>query len=113
MGFKMKPRTNEVSQRSRGLQGQGQGPNWVLIAGSALLSTLSIHLGYKLKQVLDTKKPENSNNSLKGKGKSTDENKSRSFHLHSSAYCFPDHVDGCYNSYSGTNFQSYTSFLES
>lgn len=135
MDFKMKPRTNEVSRRSRGLQEEG--PNWVLIAGSALLSTLAIRLGYKVKQVLDTKKPENSNNNLKGmkiwrlflsfiiyyfififvlslcfknvvynagNGKSTDENKSSSFHFQPSAYCFPDHVDGCYNSYSGTDF---------
>ncbi|CAA3021986.1 intracellular transporter [Olea europaea subsp. europaea] len=100
MDFKMKPRTNEVSRRSRGLQEEG--PNWVLIAGSALLSTLAIRLGYKVKQVLDTKKPENSNNNLKGNGKSTDENKSSSFHFQPSAYCFPDHVDGCYNSYSGS-----------
>ncbi|KAL2551515.1 hypothetical protein Fot_05134 [Forsythia ovata] len=96
----MKPRTNEVPRRSRGLQRDG--PNWVLIAGSALLSTLSIRLGYKLKQVLDTKQPENSNNSLKGNRTYTDQKKSRSCQLHSSANCFPQEVDGCYNCYSGS-----------
>ncbi|KAL2531526.1 hypothetical protein Adt_04877 [Abeliophyllum distichum] len=96
----MKPITDEVPRRSRDLQRDG--PNWVLIAGSALLSTLSIRLGYKLKQVLDTKQPENSNNGLKGNRTYTDQKKSRSCQLHSSANCFPQEVDSCYNCYSGS-----------
>ncbi|XP_022879519.1 uncharacterized protein LOC111397053 isoform X4 [Olea europaea var. sylvestris] len=51
---------------------QGEGQKWVLIVGGALLSTLSNRLGYKLKQVLDTKQTNNSGNSLRGSGKSTD-----------------------------------------
>ncbi|CAA2982291.1 Hypothetical predicted protein [Olea europaea subsp. europaea] len=51
---------------------QGEGQKWVLIVGGALLSTLSNRLGYKLKQVLDTKQINNSGNSLRGSGKSTD-----------------------------------------
>ncbi|KAL2498607.1 hypothetical protein Adt_24157 [Abeliophyllum distichum] len=96
----MKRRTNEVPRSSRGLQGEG--PNWVLIAGGALLSTLSIRLGYKLKQVLDTKRPENSSNLLRGNGKSIEEKNSRNSHLHSNAYCFPRDENGCHNCYSGS-----------
>ncbi|KAI3454107.1 hypothetical protein Pfo_010770 [Paulownia fortunei] len=96
----MKPRTTEAPRRSRNLHGEG--PNWILIAGSALLSTLSIRLGYKLKQVFDAKQLDNSSRSLKVNGKSTDRKKSGSCHLHSNAFCFPQDEDGCYNHYSGS-----------
>ncbi|KAL2243040.1 UNVERIFIED_CONTAM: hypothetical protein Sindi_0422000 [Sesamum indicum] len=59
----MNPRTRGVPRRSRNFQEGGL--NWILIAGGALLSTLSIRLGYKLKQVLDTKQLNNSSQSLK------------------------------------------------
>lgn len=62
----MKPRTNGVPRAQKSKNCQGEGPNWILIAGGALLSTLSIRLGYKLKQALDTKQQENASNSLKG-----------------------------------------------
>lgn len=62
----MKPRTNGVPRAQKSKNFQGEGPNWILIAGGALLSTLSIRLGYKLKQALDSKQQENANNSLKG-----------------------------------------------
>ncbi|KAK3029768.1 hypothetical protein RJ639_038890 [Escallonia herrerae] len=64
----MTPRTNGVTRAQRSKSFQGDRPNWILIAGGALLSTLSIRLGYKLKQVLDTKQPENANNGLHGYG---------------------------------------------
>ncbi|CAA2934195.1 uncharacterized protein LOC111401129 [Olea europaea subsp. europaea] len=96
----MKRRTNEVPRSSRGLQVEG--PNWVLIAGGALLSTLSVRLGFKLKQVLDAKRPENSGNLLKGNGKSTDEKKLRNSHMHSNAFRFPQDENGCHNCYSGS-----------
>lgn len=56
----MKPKTTGVSRAQKSKSFQGEGLNWVLIAGGALLSTLSIRLGYKLKQALDTKQ-ENAN----------------------------------------------------
>lgn len=62
----MKPRTNGVSRAQKSKNFQSQGPNWILIAGGALLSTLSVRLGFKLKQALDTKQQENASNSLKG-----------------------------------------------
>jgi len=59
----MNPRTAAVSrtQKSNGIQREG--PNWVLIAGGALLSTLSFRLGYKLKQATDKKQADDSGNS--------------------------------------------------
>ncbi|CAK9162535.1 unnamed protein product [Ilex paraguariensis] len=98
----MKPRTNGVprDQRSKGFQGEG--PNWVLIAGGALLSTLSIRLGYKLKQVLDTKQPENASNDIKGNRKFGFRQNSGNCRLHSNMCCFPPDEDGCFKCVSGT-----------
>ncbi|XP_057776020.1 uncharacterized protein LOC130994905 isoform X2 [Salvia miltiorrhiza] len=93
----MKPRATESPRRSRTVQGEG--PNWILIAGSALLSTLSVRLGYKLKQVLDAKQL---NNSSPVNGKSTNGKKSGSCPMHSNAFCFPQDEDVCYNHYSGS-----------
>lgn len=62
----MKPRNDGVSRGQRTKNVQGQGTNWILIAGGALLSTLSIRLGFKLKQTLDSKHHGNANNALKG-----------------------------------------------
>ncbi|CAA0838389.1 Unknown protein [Striga hermonthica] len=96
----MKPRrTTESSRGSKAIHGEG--PNWVLIAGSALLSTLSIRLGYKLKQVFDVKQQNSSSQSLKVNGKSEELKKSSSCRLHSNGFCFPHDEDGCYNHYSG------------
>ncbi|EPS70470.1 hypothetical protein M569_04291, partial [Genlisea aurea] len=68
---------------------QGESPNWVFITGSALLSVLSVRLGYKLKQVLEAKQTENSpTQCLKANGKSPDGNKGGSCHLHSDDFCF-------------------------
>ncbi|KAL8143668.1 hypothetical protein V2J09_016700 [Rumex salicifolius] len=46
----MRPRP----QKSRNVQGKG--PNWMLVAGGALISSLSIHIGYKLKNAFDSKR---------------------------------------------------------
>ncbi|KAF8380797.1 hypothetical protein HHK36_028291 [Tetracentron sinense] len=62
----MKPRTNGAPRAQKSKNIQGEGPSWVLIAGGALLSTLSVRLGYKLKQALDSKRLENASNELKG-----------------------------------------------
>ncbi|KAA8531055.1 hypothetical protein F0562_005764 [Nyssa sinensis] len=101
----MKPKANGVPRGQRSTSFQGAGPNWVLVAGGALLSTLSIRLGYKLKQALDTKQAHNTSNSLKGlliwNGKSTDRKKPGVCHLHSNGYCFSQDEDGCFNYISG------------
>ncbi|KAL3645939.1 hypothetical protein CASFOL_011119 [Castilleja foliolosa] len=95
----MNPRTSEASRRSKNIQGEG--PNWILIAGSALLSTFTIRLGCKLKQVFDDKQQDNSSRSLKENGKPTERRKSTSCRLHSNVCCFSQDEDGCYNHYSG------------
>ncbi|XP_073294082.1 uncharacterized protein [Primulina huaijiensis] len=64
MPIKMKPKVTEANRRPRNLQ-EGV-PNWILVAGGALLSTLSIHLGYKLKQFLDTRQTVTRSQSLIG-----------------------------------------------
>ncbi|KAK9279478.1 hypothetical protein L1049_013157 [Liquidambar formosana] len=79
------------------LIGQYNGP-MVMVAVTkcgALLSTLSIRLGYKLKQALDSKQQEN------GNGKSTDRRKLGGCRLHSNAYSFTQDEDGCFNCISG------------
>ncbi|XP_043689121.1 uncharacterized protein LOC122640068 isoform X2 [Telopea speciosissima] len=84
----MKPRTKEISRGQQSKNLQGEGPNWVLIVGGALLSTLSIRLGYKLRQ---------------GNVKSTDKRRSRACKMHSSVYSFTQDEDGCYNCISGSS----------
>ncbi|XP_071722343.1 uncharacterized protein [Rutidosis leptorrhynchoides] len=62
----MKPKTNEPSRGQQYRDIQGERPNWILIAGGALLSTLSIRLGCKLKQAIETRQQASSSNSFKG-----------------------------------------------
>lgn len=62
----MNRKTSGVSRGQRSKNFHGEGPNWILIAGGALLSTLSIRLGFKLKQALDSKQQANATSSLKG-----------------------------------------------
>ncbi|XP_051130037.1 uncharacterized protein LOC127250681 [Andrographis paniculata] len=96
----MQPRTNEAPKRSRNLQAEG--PNWILIAGGALLSTLSFRLGYKLKQVFDSKQQDNSSQSLRVNKKSADQKKSGNCHLHSDGFCFTQNEDGFRSHYTGS-----------
>lgn len=128
VALKMKPKANGVPRAQMSKVYQGEGPNWILIAGGALLSTLSMRLGYKLKQVLDTKQMENSSNDSKGRvickhsliifivewlfltrvnnagsRKSTESKKTGNGRLHSDVYCFTQHDDGCFNCMSGGN----------
>ncbi|KAI0494010.1 hypothetical protein KFK09_024141 [Dendrobium nobile] len=56
MNEKMKSKANGSMQRAQMMDRvNGDGPNWILIAGGALLSTLSIRIGCKLKQALEAK----------------------------------------------------------
>ncbi|KAJ4976417.1 hypothetical protein NE237_001523 [Protea cynaroides] len=99
----MKPRTNEIPRGQRSKNLQGGGPNWVLLVGGALLSTLSIRLGYKLRQGSDTKRLDDACNGLKGNVKSTDKRRSRACKIHSNVYSFTEDDDGCYNCISGSS----------
>ncbi|XWS65011.1 hypothetical protein CRYUN_Cryun05aG0054200 [Craigia yunnanensis] len=96
----MNTRSGRVSRGQKSKKIQGEGPNWILIAGGALLSTLSIRLGYKLKQALGTKQQDNATTSLKGNGTS-DRRRPSGCHLHSNMYSFTQEDDGCFNYISG------------
>ncbi|KAM6555500.1 hypothetical protein CsatB_002519 [Cannabis sativa] len=97
----MKPKTS-ASSSSRSFQGDG--PNWVLIAGGALLSTLSIRLGYKLKQAIDNN-PNNTFRPAPKNAKFSERRKSSSSSrcpTHSNLYTFTeDHDATCFNCLSG------------
>ncbi|TYI47655.1 hypothetical protein E1A91_D13G189400v1 [Gossypium mustelinum] len=96
----MNTRNSRVSRGQKSKNFQGEGPNWILIAGGALLSTLSVRLGYKLKQALDIKQQDNATASLKGNGTS-DRRRSSGCRLHSNMYTFTEEDDGCFNCMSG------------
>ncbi|XVE90385.1 hypothetical protein DITRI_Ditri20bG0073400 [Diplodiscus trichospermus] len=96
----MNTRSGRVSRSQKSKNIQVEGPNWILIAGGALLSTLSIRLGYKLKQALDTKQQDNATTSSKGNGAS-DRRRSSGSRLHSNMYSFIQEDDGCFNCISG------------
>lgn len=91
----MKPRSGVGSRDQKSKTIQGEGPNWVLIVGGALLSTLSIRLGYKMKQALDAKQPEDA--VMKGTRKYVDNRRLGTCHTHPSAYSFVPDEDSCLN----------------
>uniref|UniRef100_A0A1D1ZC96 C-type lectin domain family 4 member F n=1 Tax=Anthurium amnicola TaxID=1678845 RepID=A0A1D1ZC96_9ARAE len=96
----MKSKTNGTVQRSHNLkQAQVDGPNWMLIVGGALLSTLSIRLGWKLKQAFAIKQPDNTRNTLKD-GKSAVRRRPEACQLHSKLYCFGQDEDSGYHYHS-------------
>ncbi|GMH09135.1 hypothetical protein Nepgr_010975 [Nepenthes gracilis] len=95
----MKPRNNVGARGQKSKNFKGEGPNWMLIAGGALLSTLSIRLGYKLKQALEAKQPENS--TLNGSGKSANRQRLGNCHQHSNMYTFGPEEYSCFNCTSG------------
>lgn len=125
--LQMKPNPDGVSRAQKSRDFQGERPNWILIAAGALLSTLSIHLGYKLKQTLNTKQQENARVSSKGRviciaivnfplrcllltvkvvyysenGKPSNRRKTAASHLHSNVYSFTREDDDCFNFISG------------
>ncbi|KAF1885306.1 hypothetical protein Lal_00029195 [Lupinus albus] len=73
-----------------------EGSNWVVVAAGALLSTLSIRLGYKLKQALDSNPNHNATNLLKGNRKSAD------CLMHSHGFPLTQDNHGCFNCTSAT-----------
>ncbi|OAY81342.1 hypothetical protein ACMD2_14035 [Ananas comosus] len=94
----MKPNANGTIQRAKRLERvQGEGPNWVLLAGGALLSTLSIRLGCKLNQIFQNSRSNSSNNATKERGKSATRRRASTCQLHSNLYCYTSKEDGCYH----------------
>ncbi|ONK71613.1 uncharacterized protein A4U43_C04F10490 [Asparagus officinalis] len=99
----MKPKANGSIQRAQRVKHvQGEGPNWVLIAGGALLSTLSFRIGCRLKQAFDAKRSNNAHNTLKENGNCVAQRRPATCKLHSNSYCYTqEEDDGCYHCLSG------------
>lgn len=87
-------------QRVDNSRGEG-GPNWILIAGGALLSTLSIRFGYKLKQSVDSKPHPDATAGLKP-NETSDRGKSRGCCLHSGSSSCERNKDCCFHTSPGT-----------
>ncbi|KAE9616382.1 hypothetical protein Lalb_Chr03g0024311 [Lupinus albus] len=95
----MKARSNEANNNNNN--------NWVIVAAGALLSTLSIRFGYKLKQALDTNlNHSNPNHDAtilhKGNGKSPNSTKSADSFIKSHGYSLTQDNHGCFTCISGT-----------
>lgn len=98
----MEPKTNGNTQRAQQLRHvHGEGPNWILIAGAALLSTLSIRIGCRIKQAFDAKRSNNVCNKLKGNGERVTQRRSGTCESHSNMFCFAQDEEGCYHCLSG------------
>ncbi|XP_056857588.1 uncharacterized protein LOC130506915, partial [Raphanus sativus] len=94
----MSTRRNGISRHQRADNSRGEGgggPNWILIAGGALLSTLSIRFGYKLKQSVP---PHSDANGTSDRGKS----RGGCCCLHSSSSSCGRNKDCCLHSCPGT-----------
>ncbi|CAL1388767.1 unnamed protein product [Linum trigynum] len=92
----MRPRSNGVSRNQREHSFEVGGPNWILIPGGALLSTLTIRLGSKLKQTLDSRRETRARNE-----KLCDRRRSPDCHMHPNMYSYTHDDDICFNSASG------------
>ncbi|KAG4966793.1 hypothetical protein AAZX31_12G013600 [Glycine max] len=98
----MKPQTSGMSRAHKANNTQIEGPNWLIFAAGALLSTLSIRLGYKLKQALDSKPKQNATTGQKGNGKSTNTKNSADCFMQSNGYSLAQDNHGCFGCISGT-----------
>ncbi|KAA0057382.1 hypothetical protein IC582_010133 [Cucumis melo] len=97
----MTPRTSRGPRAQKSRISSTEGPNWVLIAGGALLSTLSIRLGYKLKQAFDTRQLKDSGSSLTGNAKTSERRKAVGCRC-SNVYSFTRDDECCFNCMAGT-----------
>ncbi|XP_078438206.1 uncharacterized protein LOC144708667 [Wolffia australiana] len=88
----MKQKSNYTIPRSHTLKvTQADGANWIFIMGGALLSTLSIRLGWKLKQIFDAKRSNKTENV-----KSVAKRQSETFHIPSNSYYYAHSEDSSY-----------------
>ncbi|PPD68993.1 hypothetical protein GOBAR_DD34127 [Gossypium barbadense] len=76
-----------------------------LNAGGALLSTLSIHLGFEMKQALDNNQQYEASTRSKGIGSSN--RRPSGCHLHSNMYSFTQEDDECFNCISSVRLLMY------
>ncbi|KQK00067.1 uncharacterized protein LOC100844800 isoform X2 [Brachypodium distachyon] len=92
----MKSKTNRGMQKAVRVDHlQGGGPNWVLVAGGVLLSTLSVKLGCKIKQMFDTKQQDTTSKAKRRPGACELHSNLCRFRDQSSCYyCISGHSDG-------------------
>ncbi|WJX49754.1 hypothetical protein P8452_36150 [Trifolium repens] len=102
----MKPQTNGSSRvHKSNKHSREEGPPWLIIAAGAVLSTLSIRLGYKLKQAIDSKPTPKQNAAttiLKGNGKSANVRKPPDCFMQPNGYSQMQDNHGCFTCNSGT-----------
>ncbi|GAU27584.1 hypothetical protein TSUD_271250 [Trifolium subterraneum] len=101
----MKPQTNGSSRvHKSNKHSREEGPTWLIIAGAAVLSTLSIRLGYKLKQAIDSKPPpkQNAATTIKGNGKSANVRKPPDCFMQPNGYSQMQDNHGCFTCNPGT-----------
>ncbi|CAL9084774.1 unnamed protein product [Musa textilis] len=97
----MTSKANASIQRVKKLNHvQQEGPNWVLIAGSALLSTLTVSLGCKLKKAFQIRRQDTAHKEYR---KSATKKSSGACQLHSSLYHFNQDEEACCYCLSGTS----------
>ncbi|KAJ0964399.1 hypothetical protein J5N97_029521 [Dioscorea zingiberensis] len=95
----MKAKTTNGMQRAQKLEYfRGDAPNWVLIVGGALLSTLSIRCGFKLKGVLDAKR---ANDATPDNRKFATDQRPGACRLHPNVYSISQNDGGCHRFLSG------------
>jgi len=88
--LRMKSKANGSIQKAGKANDVQGGPNWVLVAGGVLLSTLSVRLGSKVKQIFVTKQQNTSTKAKRRPG---------TCDLHSNLYRFSDQTScHCYMS---------------
>uniref|UniRef100_A0ACD5ZH44 Uncharacterized protein n=1 Tax=Avena sativa TaxID=4498 RepID=A0ACD5ZH44_AVESA len=92
----MKSKTNRGIQKAGRVDHlQGGGPNWVLVAGGVLLSTLSVKLGCKLRQMFDMKQQNSSSKAERRSGGCESHSNLCRFRGQTSCYyCISGHSDG-------------------
>ncbi|XP_054814739.1 uncharacterized protein LOC129315195 [Prosopis cineraria] len=97
----MKSQGNGMSRVQRTNYSQGERPNWFLISVGALLSTLSIRLGFKWKQSLNSKRADNSPKFQKGNAKPFNTRNSGDCCCQSDGYFLKQDSHGCFSCISG------------
>ncbi|XP_058757489.1 uncharacterized protein LOC131630762 [Vicia villosa] len=98
----MKPQTNG-SRVHKPNHTPVQGPTWLIIAAGAFLTTLSIRLGYKLKQAVDSNSPtHNVTTILKGNGKSSNLRKPPDCFMQPNGHSQMQDNHGCFTCNPGT-----------
>ncbi|XP_028802985.1 uncharacterized protein LOC114758002 isoform X2 [Neltuma alba] len=97
----MKSQDNGMSRVQKTNYSQREGTNWLLIGVGALLSTLSIRLGFKWKQSLNSKRAENAPKFQKGHANSFNPRNPADCCCQSNGYFPKQDSHGCFSCISG------------